>query len=173
MIRNCTKEDFKEIWNIINDAAKAYQGVIPSDCWHEPYMTEAELQTQIADGVEFFCYVDNNEVVGVMGIQDRGEVKLIRHAYVRSNERNRGIGSRLLQELVRKVDKPVLIGTWKAAVWAIGFYEKHGFSLVDDLEKNRLLRKYWTIPDRQIETSVVLVDSKYRDARDFSGEKSR
>lgn len=162
MIRKGTAEDFEEIFNIINDAAMAYKGVIPADQWHEPYMTKEELQTQIEDGVRFSCYVDNNEIMGVMGIQDKAEVALIRHAYVRTKQRKKGIGTLLLQELIRDAKKPILIGTWKAAEWAIRFYEKHGFRLVEEEEKNRLLKKFWAIPDRQVETSVVLVDRKYK-----------
>jgi N-acetylglutamate synthase-like GNAT family acetyltransferase len=162
MIRTCSDEDFEEIFNIINDAAVAYRGVIPPDRWHEPYMTKEELQTQIEDGVRFSCYVDNNEIIGVMGIQDKADVELIRHAYVRTKQRKKGVGSLLLQELIKDAKKPILIGTWKAADWAIRFYEKHGFRLVEEEEKNRLLKKYWAIPDRQVETSVVLVDEKYK-----------
>ena len=125
-------------------------------------MTRAELQTQIEEDVRFSCFVDDNEIIGVMGIQDKTEVALIRHAYVRTKQRNKGIGTLLLRELIRDSTKPILIGTWKAADWAISFYEKHGFSLVDEEEKNRLLKKYWAIPARQIETSVVLVDAKYK-----------
>lgn len=162
MIRRATDEDFEEIFNIINDAAIAYRGVIPPDCWHEPYMTKEELRAQIEDGVRFSCYVYENEIVGVMGIQDRADVKLIRHAYVRTRHRNRGVGTVLLRELIKDSTEPILIGTWGAADWAIRFYEKHGFRLVDEEEKNRLLKKYWAIPDRQVETSVVLVDEKYK-----------
>jgi N-acetylglutamate synthase-like GNAT family acetyltransferase len=161
MIRKATDEDFEEIFNIINDAAIAYKGVIPPDRWREPYMTQEELQAQIEDGVRFSCYVDNNEIIGVMGVQDKADVELIRHAYVRTKQRQKGIGSILLQELIKDAKKPILIGTWKAADWAIRFYEKHGFRLVDEEEKDRLLKKYWAIPDRQVETSVVLVDGKY------------
>jgi N-acetylglutamate synthase-like GNAT family acetyltransferase len=161
MIRKGTDEDFEEIFNIINDAAIAYKGVIPQDRWHEPYMSKEELQSQIQDGVRFSCYVDNNEIIGVMGIQEKAEVELIRHAYVRTKQRNKGIGTLLLQELIKDAKKPILIGTWKAADWAIRFYEKHGFHLVEEEEKNRLLKKYWAIPDRQVETSVVLVDGKW------------
>jgi N-acetylglutamate synthase-like GNAT family acetyltransferase len=167
MIRKGTDEDFEEIFAIINDAAIAYKGVIPPDRWHEPYMTKEELQGQIAEGVRFSCYVDNNELVGVMGIQDKADVELIRHAYVRTKQRNKGIGTLLLQELIKDAKKPVLIGTWKAANWAIRFYEKHGFRLVEEEEKNRLLKKYWAIPDRQVETSVVLVDGRYKGSKDF------
>jgi len=162
MIRPGTTEDFEDIFNIINDAAIAYKGVIPADRWHEPYMTREELTVQIGDGVRFSCFIDSDEVVGVMGIQDKIDVDLIRHAYVRTDQRNRGIGSILLQEVIRQSRKPILIGTWKAAHWAISFYEKHGFRLVDEQQKDHLLRKYWKIPDRQVETSVVLGDEKYR-----------
>ena len=167
MIRKGTDEDFQEIFTIINDAAIAYKGVIPPDRWHEPYMTKEELQAQIEEGVRFSCYVDNNELIGVMGIQDKADVELIRHAYVRTKRRNKGIGTLLLQELIKDANKPILIGTWKAADWAIRFYEKNGFRLVEEEEKNRLLKKYWAIPDRQIETSVVLVDEKHKNSKDF------
>ena len=167
MIRKSVDEDFEAIFNIINDAAIAYKGVIPPDRWHEPYMTKEELQAQIEDGVSFSCYVDNNEIIGVMGIQEKTDVALIRHAYVRTKQRNKGIGTLLLRELIKDSTKPILIGTWKAATWAISFYEKNGFCLVDEAEKNRLLKKYWAIPDRQVETSVVLVDEKYKKAKDF------
>ena len=167
MIRKGTDEDFEEIFAIINDAAIAYKGVIPPDRWHEPYMTKEELQAQIEDGVRFSCYVDNNELIGVMGIQDKTDVELIRHAYVRTKQRNKGIGTLLLQELIKDAKKPILIGTWKAANWAIRFYEKHGFRLVEEEEKNRLLKKYWAIPDRQVETSVVLVDERHKNSKDF------
>src|SRR5205085_8642041 len=119
MIRKATDEDFEAIFNIINDAALAYKGVIPPDCWHEPYMTREELQAQIEDGVRFSCYVDNDEIVGVMGIQAKAEVELIRHAYVRTKQRNKGVGSLLLRELIKDAEKPILIGTWQAADWAI------------------------------------------------------
>jgi len=162
MIRKGADEDFEEIFNIINDAAIAYKGVIPPDRWHEPYMTKEELKAQIEDGVRFSCYVDNNEIIGVMGIQDKTDVELIRHAYVRTKQRNKGIGTLLIRELIKDSTKPILVGTWKAANWAISFYEKHGFCLVGEQEKNRLLKKYWAIPERQVETSVVLVDEKYK-----------
>ena len=168
MIRKGTDEDFEEIFNIINDAAIAYKGVIPPDRWHEPYMSREEFKEQIEEGIRFSCYVDHHEIIGVMGIQDKTDVDLIRHAYVRTKQRKQGIGTLLLQELIKNSQKPILIGTWKAAHWAISFYEKHGFSLVDEEEKNRLLRKYWAIPDRQVETSVVLVDEKYRQLKDIS-----
>jgi N-acetylglutamate synthase-like GNAT family acetyltransferase len=125
-------------------------------------MTAEELSKQIEDGVIFYCYLERNKMLGVMGIQEKQDVNLIRHAYVRTSQRNKGIGGLLLEYLISKSDKPVLIGTWKAATWAIHFYEKHGFSLVSEEEKNTLLKKYWKIPERQIETSVVLVDKNYK-----------
>ena len=166
MIRKGTDEDFEEIFTIINDAAIAYKGVIPPDRWHDPYMTREELQAEIADGVRFSCYVDDDEILGVMGVQDRADVQLIRHAYVKTERRNKGIGTLLLRELIKDATRPILIGTWQAADWAIRFYERHGFRLVDDEEKNHLLKKYWSIPDRQVETSVVLVDEKYQGSKD-------
>lgn len=169
MIRKSTDEDFEEIFNIINDAAMAYKGIIPPDRWHDPYMTREELKAQIEDGVGFSCYVEGDEIIGVMGIQDKRDVALIRHAYVRTKRRNSGIGTLLLRDLIKGSTKPILIGTWKAASWAISFYEKHGFSLVDEAEKDRLLKKYWAIPDRQVETSVVLVDEGYKKRGALSG----
>ncbi len=162
MIRPATDSDFQTIHTIINDAASAYKGVIPPDRYHEPYMPEEELREQIADGVEFYCYCDeSSNVIGVMGIQHKQDVDLIRHAYVSTLARNRGIGGRLLEFLYEISEVPLLIGTWADAVWAIGFYQKHGFKLVAESEKNRLLRIYWSIPDRQVETSVVLADERY------------
>jgi N-acetylglutamate synthase-like GNAT family acetyltransferase len=161
MILPGKKNDFKDILTIINEAASVYKGVIPTDRWHEPYMSEDELQTQIEDGVNFWCYFDNGSIAGVMGIQDKPDVTLIRHAYVRTALRNKGIGSKLLNHLSTLTTKPILIGTWTNATWAINFYKKHGFRLVSLDEKERLLRQYWTIPTRQIETSVVLANSKW------------
>jgi len=156
MIRLAETTDFKTIFEIINDASIAYKGIIPEDRWHEPYMPEQELHEQIADGIMFYCYEEADEVIGVMGIQDKGEVTLIRHAYIRTKDRNKGIGGKLLQHLCQSISKPILIGTWQAAEWAIRFYLKHGFKLVSTIEKNRLLKTYWHIPQRQVETSVVL-----------------
>ena len=164
MLRKSRDEDFEEILDVINDAAIAYKGTIPPDEWREPYMTREELRAQMQEGVSFSCYVEDNDVVGVMGIQRRGDVALIRHAYVRTKRRGGGIGSVLLRELIKGSTKPILIGTWAAATWAISFYEKHGFKMVGEEEKNRLLEKYWSIPDRQAQTSVVLGDHKYRTA---------
>ena len=161
MLEKCTTNDLPEILAIINDAASVYKGMIPSDCWHEPYMTEQELQTQIDEGVEFWGYTNDGVMMGVMGIQDRAEVTLIRHAYVRTAVRNKGIGSKLLGHLVNLTSKPVLIGTWAAATWAIEFYQKHSFRLLPEEEKNRLLLRYWSIPWRQVETSVVLANTDW------------
>lgn len=156
IITECNKNDFMEIYEIINDAAKAYKSIIPEDRYHEPYMTEEELETQINQGVKFWCYKKNKVIMGVMGIQDKGEVTLIRHAYVKTMYRKSGIGSELLRQLLNTTDKPVLIGTWADASWAIDFYQKHGFRLTSSSEKEKLLRRFWNIPERQVETSVVL-----------------
>ena len=162
MIVRAKKTDFKDIYEIINDASVAYKGIIPADRWHEPYMAEQELQHQIDDGVEFWCYIDDGRVAGVMGIQDKSDVTLIRHAYVRTTERQKGIGGKLLQHLSTLTRKPILIGTWADASWAIDFYKKHGFRLTSAEEKENLLRKYWSIPARQVETSVVLASKDWR-----------
>ena len=162
MLERCTANDFEDIYEIINDAASAYRGVIPADRWHEPYMPRDELKAQIEQGVEFWCYKENESILGVMGIQDKGGVTLIRHAYVRTTLRNRGIGGKLLANLVELTSKPVLIGTWAEARWAIAFYQKHRFRLLSREEKNKLLVKYWTIPQRQVETSVVLASSDWK-----------
>jgi N-acetylglutamate synthase-like GNAT family acetyltransferase len=156
MIRQCTATDFTTICEIINDAAVAYKGIIPADRWHEPYMPEAELQTQIDQGVQFWCYEEDGAILGVTGIQDKGDVTLIRHAYVRTKTRGKGIGGALLAHLAATSAKPILIGTWADAGWAIEFYKKHGYRLLSKAETAVLLRKYWSIPERQVETSVVL-----------------
>src|SRR5881394_3777830 len=144
------------MFSIINDAAQAYKGIIPGDRWHEPYMPMEELKAQIADGIVFSGYESGGKLAGVMGIQDKGDVVLIRHAYVRSSERRKGIGEKLLTHLEKTTRKAVLIGTWRDATWAIRFYEKNGYRVLSRAETDRLLRKYWSIPERQIETSVVL-----------------
>jgi GNAT superfamily N-acetyltransferase len=156
MIIRCTEKDFNNIYEIINDASVAYKGIIPDDRWHEPYMPAEELKQQIEDGVQFWGYTENDRLIGVMGIQFKGEVTLIRHAYVRTSERNKGIGGLLLKHLNSMSSTPVLIGTWADAKWAINFYLKNGFRLLERSEINILLSKYWTIPVGQIETSVVL-----------------
>ena len=162
-IRRCVDEDFETIWLIINEAAQVYKGVIPADRWKEPYMSRSELEQEIRDGVRFWGYEDEGSLLGVMGIQDLVDVALIRHAYVRALNQNQGIGSKLLAHLHGQTKKPVLVGTWAAATWAIRFYERHGFKLVTRETKDRLLRKYWSIPERQVETSVVLVDHKWNE----------
>ena len=144
------------MFEIINDAASAYRGVIPVDRWHEPYMPREELECELADGVRFWGADEDGHLLGVMGIQDKGEVCLIRHAYVRTAVRQGGIGTELLHYLERLTDRPILIGTWAAADWAIRFYRKNGYVQVSPEEKTRLLRRYWNIPERQVETSVVL-----------------
>lgn len=161
MIRQCDSDDFGAIYTIINDGAQAYKGVIPADRWHEPYMSKEELRREIEAGVTFFGYEKDSALVGVMGIQDVQDVTLIRHAYVSTAHQRHGIGSALLTHLRRQTSRPILIGTWADATWAVRFYEKHGFRLTSPEEKERLLRKYWTIPDRQIETSVVLADQRW------------
>jgi N-acetylglutamate synthase-like GNAT family acetyltransferase len=159
MIRRCEKSDSERIWQIISDGAQAYKGVIPADQWAEPYMSREEMQHEIEDGVVFWGFEDR-ELVGVMGIQKVRDVTLIRHAYVRSDWQKRGIGARLLAHLCALTEDRILIGTWAEALWAIRFYEKHGFRMVGVAEKDRLLKKYWKISERQRETSVVLADSK-------------
>lgn len=157
MISKLQSTEFKDILHVINDAAAAYRGVIPADRWKEPYMSAAELQEEIESGVEFYGWVENGALVAVMGIQPVNDVTLIRHAYVLTNHQRRGIGAKLLKHLLSLAVTPrVLVGTWEAAYWAIRFYEKHGFCLVTKDAKDRLLRKYWKIPERQIETSIVL-----------------
>ena len=160
MIRECAESDFSTILEIINNAAQVYKGFIPDDRWHEPYMSVEELRKEIEDGIVFFGLERDGHLLGVMGIQDKSDVTLIRHAYVRSRAQKTGIGKKLLQQLERMTEKPILIGTWAAASWAISFYEKNGYMLVSEEEKNRLLRKYWSIPERQVETSVVLANQK-------------
>jgi N-acetylglutamate synthase-like GNAT family acetyltransferase len=165
MIRRCGDRDFESIWSIINEGSQAYKGIIPADRWTEPYMSLEKLRHEIDDGVVFWGYEDDGVLAGVMGIQQVKDVTLIRHAYVRTGSQKRGIGAHLLSHLRSMADSPVLIGTWADAVWAIRFYERHGFQIVDPEEKKRLLRRYWTVPERQIETSVVLADLRWREAQ--------
>jgi GNAT superfamily N-acetyltransferase len=163
VIRRCDEQDFELISTIINDGAQAYKGVIPEDRWTEPYMPTSELRHEIDDGVVFWGYEESGKLVGVMGVQTVQDVTLIRHAYVASPSQKRGIGSQLLSHLRKLTPGPVLIGTWSDAVWAIRFYETHGFRIVPPHEKDHLLRRYWKVPERQIETSVVLADPKWRE----------
>ena len=165
MIRRCDDRDFELIWAIINDGSQAYKGIIPADRWTEPYMSQEKLRHEIDDGVVFWGCEEDGTLAGVMGIQPVQDVTLIRHAYVRTSSQKRGIGARLLSHLREMADGPVLIGTWADAVWAIRFYERYGFEVVGAEEKNRLLKRYWTVPERQIETSVVLADSKWRETQ--------
>ena len=157
-IRLCRDDERAEILEIINDAAQAYRGVIPADCWHEPYMPAEELTGEIAAGVVFWGYQTDRALLGVMGIQPVRDVDLIRHAYVRTQAQRQGVGSALLRHLRQMSDRRIMIGTWAAADWAIRFYEQHGFVCVSPERKTSLLKTYWTVPDRQIETSVVLAN---------------
>ena len=159
-IRNCSSADLEAMFSIINDAAEAYRGVIPSDCWHEPYMSMEYLISEIRDGVEFWGIEEEGRLCGIMGIQDRGDVTLIRHAYVKTSKRRSGFGTRLLRYLEKNTEKPILIGTWLAADWAIRFYEKNGYVRQSREETERLLKRYWKIPDRQVNTSIVLADKR-------------
>lgn len=161
MIRKCNETDFKKIYEVINKSSQAYNGVIPSELLKQPYMSERELQNEIENGVKFWAYEDYGEILGVMGIQNVKDVTLIRHAYILPEKRRMGIGSKLLSFLRNLTNRPILIGTWKDAYWAISFYEKHGFKLVEEKYKDNLLKKYWSIPQRQMENSVVLADEKW------------
>ncbi len=161
-IRRCTGTDVTAIYEIINEAAQIYKGIIPEDRWHEPYMPEDELRAEIAAGVVFWGEEADGALTGVMGLQDVQDVALIRHAYVDPAHQRKGVGGRLLSHVRALTDRPLLIGTWAASSWAIDFYERHGFTLTTREEKERLLRKYWSIPERQTETSVVLADERWR-----------
>ena len=158
-IRRCRDDERETILEIVNAAAEAYRGVIPDDCWHDPYMSADELDAEIVAGVEFWGYEADGELVGMMGIQPVRDVVLIRHAYVLPARQGEGIGRALLTHLRAMTDPPILIGTWASAEWAIRFYERNGFELVSEEQKNKLLKTYWDIPARQIETSVVLAQS--------------
>lgn len=162
MIRRCFDEDFDQVWEVINDGAKAYEGSIPADRYEDPYMTKGKLRDEVNDGVEFWGLEGEAGLAGVMGIQKVRDVTLIRHAYVRTTSQRRGIGTKLLSHLRMLTHTPVLIGTWADAVWAIRFYEGHGFRVVSPREKELLLRTYWTVPARQIETSILLTDERWR-----------
>lgn len=164
-IRASRPADVEAIYAIVNDAARAYKGVIPADCWHEPYMPMDELVREIGGGIRFWIGEEDGRPLGVMGIQDKGDVALVRHAYVSTTLQRKGLGSQLLRHVESLTGKPVLIGTWKDASWAISFYQRHGYALVSEPEKEALLRKYWSIPVRQIESSVVLADRRYTRGR--------
>ena len=156
LIRLCGASDFDDVYSIVNEAAQAYRGVIPADCWHEPYMNRDELSREIDSGVEFYGYERDARLLGAMGMQQVDDATLIRHAYVRTEAQRSGIGDALLAEIVRAAKPLLMVGTWAAASWAITFYQKHGFETVSREQTKSLLGRYWKISPRQIETSVVL-----------------
>ena len=156
--RPCRDDERDEILAIVNAAAEAYRGVIPADRWREPYMGPSELEAEIRDGVVFWGFEEDGELVGAMGVQRVSDVDLIRHAYVRPASQRRGVGAELLRHLRTASDRRMLVGTWAAARWAIVFYERHGFELVPADRMAALLEAYWTIPPRQVATSVVLAN---------------
>lgn len=165
LIRPFRDTDLSAVLMVVNDAAQDYRGVIPDDRWREPYMPRDELLAEIRDGVVFSVATQEERLLGVMGIQDKGDVALIRHAYVAPDTQGRGVGTRLLRHVTGRMDKPFLVGTWAAASWAIEFYRRNGFTPVSSDRKDTLLRSYWSIPARQIETSVVLVDERFVNMR--------
>jgi GNAT superfamily N-acetyltransferase len=161
LIRPCTDQDLEAILEVINDAAQAYKGVIPEDRFKEPYMPHEELKREVEHGVRFWGFAQDGRLLGVMGVQDVDDVTLIRHAYVRSAHRRRGIGGRLLNDLRSQATRPLLVGTWAAADWAVRFYRRHGFELIPRDQVPLVLRRYWSVPERQIETSVVLAEKAW------------
>jgi N-acetylglutamate synthase-like GNAT family acetyltransferase len=166
LIRKSVETDLAALVAIVNDAAQAYRGVIPADRWREPYMPADELEKEIAGGVVFWVAEDEGRLSGVMGIQDKGDVALVRHAYVAPTTQRTGVGTKLLRHVEGLTDKPILIGTWASASWAIEFYRRNGFTVVPNSDRDRLLRTYWSIPARQIETSVVLADGRWMKAQE-------
>jgi GNAT superfamily N-acetyltransferase len=165
LIRAMRESDLVAAMTIINNAARAYRGVIPADRWHEPYMPQDELEQELADGVVFWVADEDGALLGVMGAQDKGEVALVRHAYIAPTVQRKGVGTTLLRHIESLASKPILIGTWADASWAIEFYRRNGYTVVSNEQKDRLLRKYWAIPVRQIDTSVVLVDGRWMEAQ--------
>lgn len=163
-IRLCRDDERASILAIVNAAAEAYRGVIPADRWHEPYMPLDELDREIAAGVRFWGYDEKGALLGIMGLQPVRDVDLIRHAYVLPESQGTGIGGALLRRLRQLSERPMLVGTWAAAEWAIRFYVRNGFVQVSPALKTALLKTYWTVPDRQIETSVVLAKPAFEDA---------
>lgn len=161
MIRKALRGDLPAIHEIINDAASAYKGVIPASFTRGEYMTEKYLKDELRSGVKFFCYTRRGRPLGVMGIQDVRDVTLIRHAYVRTSARRQGIGGKLLKYLLGRAKKPVLIGTWRAAKWAVDFYKGYGFTVIEGAGKNRLLKKYWDISKKHMDSSVVLAGREW------------
>lgn len=164
-IRKSEDADLPRIFAVVNEAAVAYRGVIPGDRWHEPYMSADELARDIADGVTFWMAEEDGRVLGVMGIQDKGAVALVRHAYVAPGAQRKGVGGALLHHVRSLTDKPILIGTWADASWAIDFYRRNGFRVLPESDTARVLRAYWSIPERQIETSVVLADGRWMETQ--------
>jgi GNAT superfamily N-acetyltransferase len=160
-VRGYVDSDFEAVYLTINEAAMAFRDTIPADRWHEPYMPREDLSAEIADGVGFSCAVIEGSVIGVMGLQRKHDVDLIRHAYVVPQLQSRGIGAMLLEHLEALSGRPILIGTWRANVGAISFYERHGYKLVGEDHRERLLRTYWQIPERQIEESIVMADARW------------
>ncbi len=165
LIRKSHEVDSDAMLAIVNAAAQVYRGVIPLDRWREPYMSADELDKEISDGVIFWVAEDHGRLIGMMGIQDKKDVALIRHAYIEPTAQRRGVGTRLLRHVQNLARKPVLIGTWSDATWAIEFYRRNGFTVISSGLKNQLLRQYWSIPERQIETSVVLADARWMNAQ--------
>ena len=161
MIKRCLDVELESMLTVINDAAQAYYGVIPQDAWHEPYMARNELNGEIRAGVQFWGYYVKECLIGVMGIQDKQDVMLIRHAYVCSSERRNGVGTKLLEHLEECSKKPILIGTWADATWAIEFYKKNEYRLILGDERGMLLEKYWTVSTEQASASVVLANAKW------------
>ena len=161
VIRPCRDDERADVLAIVNAAAEAYRGVIPADRWHEPYMDARELDAEIAAGVAFWGYEAESGLIATMGIQAMEDVDLTRHAYVRPGRQGRGVGGDLLRHVRRLSARRTLVGTWAAAEWAIAFYLRHGFALVSADRTTTLLQTYWTIPDRQVETSVVLADPPF------------
>jgi GNAT superfamily N-acetyltransferase len=166
IIRPSVDGDFPAMLAIINDAARAYRGVIPTDRWHEPYMSADELTQEIADGVAFWVAEQEGRLSAVMGIQDKGDVALVRHAYVSPTAQRTGVGTTMLHHVEKLTEKPILIGTWASASWAVDFYLRNGFSLLPTSESSRLLKTYWSIPPRQIETSVVLANGRWMESQE-------
>lgn len=160
-IRRARPDESIAVAALIEEAAAVYRGVIPPDCWHEPYMPVDELVREVDDGVRFWALEQSGRVVAVMGLQHVRDVALIRHAYVLPAQQGRGHGSALLAHLREVTDMPMLVGTWRAAAWAVRFYRRHGFSLLDPLDTDRLLSRYWSVPARQREASVVLADARW------------
>jgi GNAT superfamily N-acetyltransferase len=165
LIRPSEQVDLAQIFAVVNDAAQAYRGVIPLGRLHEPYMSKDELVSEIAHGVIFWVAEEEGRLLGVMGTQDKGAVALVRHAYVAPAAQRKGVGTKLLRHVEALADKPILIGTWADASWAIEFYLRNGFTVVPEGDKERLLRTYWSISERQIETSVVLADRRWMEAQ--------